>query len=454
MSRRERKLLRRKGKKHKPEKEEHHEKKEAPRTEKKKRNRFLEFYDKNYKKNMWITFILLALSIMVLIGTAVMTGDVIHRGITLKGGVTVTIPYEKPVEIKAFERDLQEELGGSITVRALSRTGLNIGLIIDATDVDPDTLIDAVESRLGDLSKISVETMGSALGESFFKQTLLAILIAFLLMAIVVFFAFKTLVPGMAVILSAVSDILMTVAALNIFNIKIETAGIAALLMLIGYSVDTDILLTTRVVKRKAGTVFDRVMWAMKTGLTMTATSFIAIFIGYFFTQSETLRQIMLILMIGLAFDLLNTWIQNVGVLRWYMESKSKKHAEETLHEYHGKEKEKKEKSEEKKEKKEGKDGKRKKGETKPEKKESKKDRSEEKKEKPQGHERKGHEHKAEAKTHDNKHDHKHEHKKHESSHKHTSHEHKEKSKTQEKGHEESEHKEHETIHTTEKKKD
>ncbi|MFC1723242.1 protein translocase subunit SecF [Nanoarchaeota archaeon] len=330
MSRRDRRLLRRKGKKVKESVE---TKEQVVHEEKvrKKQGKLLSFYEKNYKKNMWITVILLVISLAIIIGNGVMTGDFIHRGISLKGGVTVTIPFEDPVDIKGLEEELRGEFEGGVNVRALSRAGTAIGVIVDATDVEPDDLVSAIEARLGELPKISVETMGSALGDSFFKQTIIAIVIAFLLMAIVVFIAFKTFIPGLAVILSAFSDMIMTIAVLDLFKIKIETAGIAALLMLIGYSVDTDILLTTRVLRREVGTVFDRCMGAMKTGMTMTATSFAAIFVGYFFTQSETLRQIMLILLIGLVFDVVNTWIQNVGILRWYMENKSKKHAHATV---------------------------------------------------------------------------------------------------------------------------
>ena len=39
-------------------------------------------------------------------------------------------------------------------------------------------------------------------------------------------------------------------------------------------------------------------------------------------TQSDVLKQIMLILLIGLLADIINTWIQNAGILRWYMEGK------------------------------------------------------------------------------------------------------------------------------------
>lgn len=338
MSRRERKLLRRQGKKYQSDRtiESAGSEHKTEHTETKKRQHpALEFYEHNYKKAMWFTIILLVLSIIIIGVHTAMTGDLIPRGVSLKGGVTITVPTQGAIDTD----ELQQHLRGSypqasINVRAMTSAGSTIGFIVDASDVDPEDLLDTLEDEVGSLEKFSMETMGSALGEAFFKQTLIAVLIAFVLMSIVVFLSFKTFVPSFAVILSAVSDIAMTVAVIDLFGIRIETAGIAALLMLIGYSVDTDVLLTTRVIKREEGTVFERVIGAMKTGMTMTVTSIAAITVALIFTQSETLRQIMLILLIGLIFDIFNTWIQNVGILRIYMEHRSKKRAKAVLADY------------------------------------------------------------------------------------------------------------------------
>ena len=135
---------------------------------------------------------------------------------------------------------------------------------------------------------------------------------------------FRTFIPSIAVIFSAFFDITMTLGVINLLNIKISTAGIAAFLMLIGYSVDTDILLSTRVLKRKEGTIMTRIYGAMKTGLTMSTTTLVAIGVALIFVGSEVVKQIMIILFIGLLVDLVMTWIQNVGVLRLYLEKKKK----------------------------------------------------------------------------------------------------------------------------------
>jgi len=90
--------------------------------------------------------------------------------------------------------------------------------------------------------------------------------------------------------------------------------------MLIGYSVDTDILLTTRILKRTEGSLNKRIFGALKTGLTMTLTSFFAFLIALIVVSSfsAVLTQIFTILVIGLGFDILNTWITNVSILKWY----------------------------------------------------------------------------------------------------------------------------------------
>jgi len=149
-------------------------------------------------------------------------------------------------------------------------------------------------------------------------------IIAFVLMSIVVFLFFKTFMPSTAVIVCAISDIIETLAIFNLTGIKLTTAGVAAFLMLIGYSVDTDMLLTTRVLKRREGTMMSRIYSAIGTGMTMTLTTIVAVVVALVFIKSDVIRQIMTIILIGLLLDIVNTWIQNVGIVRMYIERREK----------------------------------------------------------------------------------------------------------------------------------
>ncbi len=235
-------------------------------TEEKKPFFIRRIYEKKYKALLIIPFVLLILAIGQIAMQTINTGDFINKGVSLKGGLSVSL--EKTDNIIELEQYILDEFpNADIAVRSLDSAGAQIGITIDASGVEAEELINSLETRYGELSKeeYSVEVMGSSLGESFFRETFIAVLIAFGLMGIVVFIYFRTPIPSAAVILAAASDIIVTVAIVNVLGIKLGTAGIAAFLMLIGYSVDTDILLSTRVLKRKEGRVIERVYSAMKT---------------------------------------------------------------------------------------------------------------------------------------------------------------------------------------------
>lgn len=287
----------------------------------------LNIYDKQYKKLLIITIILLAVAIGFLGYQYATTGEFVHKGVSLKGGITVTIPTEISIEIHELQVTLNKALPKSdIGVRSVTEAGSMKAIIIEAADVEIEDLEKEIQNAGIQLIQddYTVESMGSALGQRFFRQTIIAIIIAFIAMGAVVFITFRKTVPSLFVILAASSDMICTLAVISALGVKLSTAGVAAFLMLIGYSVDTDILLTTRVIRRKEGTVFQRIIGAMKTGMTMSMTSFLAAIAAYTFTTSDVIKQIMLIIIIGLAFDMLNTWIQNAGILRWHLERKQK----------------------------------------------------------------------------------------------------------------------------------
>ncbi|MFW6265335.1 MAG: protein translocase subunit SecF, partial [Halanaeroarchaeum sp.] len=125
---------------------------------------------------------------------------------------------------------------------------------------------------------------------------------------------------SIAVVISAFGDIVVPVALMNVFGIKLSLGTVAALLMLIGYSVDSDILLNNHVLRR-SGDFYESVRRAMRTGVTMTTTSIAAMtvmaVVAYLF-GIQLMTSIGLILVFGLVTDLVNTYMMNVTLLRWY----------------------------------------------------------------------------------------------------------------------------------------
>ena len=119
---------------------------------------------------------------------------------------------------------------------------------------------------------------------------------------------------------SAFRDRVVHHALINIIGMRVSAAGIAAFLMLIGYSVDTDILLTTRALRTKGGTLNNRIYRAFKTGSFMTITALAAVLPAFLFISGlpDSFRQIFFILSLGLICDLFNTWLTNASIIKWY----------------------------------------------------------------------------------------------------------------------------------------
>jgi preprotein translocase subunit SecF len=287
-------------------------------------------FEKHYKKFLIIPVILLIFSISVISYQYSKYGDFAQKDISLTGGTSISIYTEKPIDASVLENQLKKEFSKSdIIVRKITEfsTGKQIGIITEVSDVKSGILKEKLSKILNielTIENSSIEETGSSLGKAFYKNMVVALIFAFLLMAITIFIIFRSFIPSIAVVLCAFLDILTTLAIMNLLGIKLSTGGIAAFLMLIGYSVDTDILLTTRVLKRKEGSVFERIIESFKTGITMTLTTSTVVLVGYIISPSLILKQIFLILFIGTLVDIVQTWLTNTSILYWYTKKKAR----------------------------------------------------------------------------------------------------------------------------------
>jgi len=259
-----------------------------------------------------IPLVLLIISLVMLALNMAATGMPITPGIDFSGGIAVTI----------ITTDSREQLQSTFAGYPLNDIGdMNNGKFLKfGTMDDPkyQSLSQLISQKYPDAK---IDQIGESFGKSLQSQAVIAIIFSFIGMAIVVFLSFKTFVPSIAVVLSAFADMVMTAAMMNVVGIPLSLGTTAALLMLIGYSVDSDILLTTRVLKRQ-GKLNDKVTGAFRTGIIMTSTTIaaiVALFVVSWFGQVQVIYEISAVLLIGLFFDIMNTWLTNVGILKWYV---------------------------------------------------------------------------------------------------------------------------------------
>ncbi|QQG38478.1 MAG: hypothetical protein HYS32_02620 [Candidatus Woesearchaeota archaeon] len=285
-----------------------------------------DFYRNNHSKLMWIPLIIILISIGILGFKYFTTGEFIQKDVSLKGGISTTISTTQEVDAEDLAKFLTSKLNEEVSVRTLRdfTSGDQVGVIIETSNVKSSDLKAALKEKITFTDEdFSVEEVSASLGESFFRQMIIAVIVAFVLISLTVLVMFRTLIPSLGVVSAALFDMLFSLSILSLFEVKLTSAGVAAFLLVMGYSIDTDILLTTRVLKRSDKELFERIFDSMKTGSTMSITAIVSLTIGYFFATSLVLKQIFLIIILALIFDLFTTWLLNTEILIRYCKKKN-----------------------------------------------------------------------------------------------------------------------------------
>ncbi len=171
---------------------------------------------------------------------------------------------------------------------------------------------------------MSVSSISPSLGKHFLTNALHVALISAILSAITVFLFFRTIVPSIAILTGALSDVTIALGVMALFGIPLTLGSFSALLMLLGFSLDTDILLTMRMLKRK-GDPREKAWDAMKTGITMSITAlfaFTVLYIVAMWTHISIYGEIASVALAGLFGDLFATWGINAVLLLMHVEGK------------------------------------------------------------------------------------------------------------------------------------
>ena len=279
----------------------------------------INYTDYSNRQLVAVPLAVLVLALAIIGGWYLVTGAPANLGLEFTGGVELRIAddgdgnMDERIET-AFDREPD-------SIRSIPADDVVV-VTFRAAEDDPDGLANDLEDQ-ADGAGFTLEALDQV-SPSFAADTaqtaLFGIGLAFLGMSVLVFALFRTFVPSVAVVASAFSDLIIPIAAMNLLGIQMTLGTVAALLMIIGYSVDSDILLNNSVLRR-TGDFYESVSSAMRTGVTMTLTSTVAMIVMAVVASIfgiDLLRDIGVILAIGLAADMMNTYLMNVTLLRWY----------------------------------------------------------------------------------------------------------------------------------------
>ncbi len=249
---------------------------------------------------------------------------ILVRGIPLSrdfsGGTLIQVRgMESHPTLGEAKRLVEGLLGGKVEVRLTSYGGL-YGLDAEADNMDlPQEVRENLRSSLAEElgvseNQVAVYNMGSILTSLSKRQARNALMVAPVLMAIVILLNFKSLRASGSILGSVWLNVFDALGCMSLAGVELSTGSMAGLLMLLGYSDDTNTLLITAVEKGVGGKPRERAAEAMRTGLLVNGTTFLVLFLVNLFTTSKLVDELTFPLLTGMVFDVVNTWFLNAAV--------------------------------------------------------------------------------------------------------------------------------------------
>lgn len=279
----------------------------------------------NSEKYFLIPLALIMLGVGGLLLNYNQNGEFLNKGTDFAGGTEITFEVQGDFNSNQIEA-VFADAGRQGTSAMTQNTGERELLLVEIPppELDRDEALRIMDDAGYNVSIDGFSSISASVSGTFFRQAQFAFILAFTTMSIVIFYAFKNFTPSIAVVFAAAGDIIIAAGGMAFLGIPLTLGSLAALLMLIGYSVDTDIVLSTRVLRMNRGNVNSRMWDSLKTGVTMSSGGVAGFTILYLVSYSivgpSELSNIAAVMVIGLLADMPLTWFGNTAILKKYVE--------------------------------------------------------------------------------------------------------------------------------------
>ena len=251
-------------------------------------------------------FIFMAISLVIILaGVVCFFINGFNQDIDFAGGTQIVITGIKYDE-KAITKSLESIKG--VDVSTVQKT--DDGVLVK-TKFLSDDLKTQVETQIPkDFKKAkvaSVESISETIGKELWQSAAASIAIAAILMLLYITFRFEVL-SGIAAVVALVHDLLIMISFYVIFQVPVNTSFIAALLTILGYSINATIVIfdrireNTRFLKKVAfSEVVNKSIWqtvarSINTSLTTLFTLVVLYIIGV-----QSIKEFALPLIVGIV---------------------------------------------------------------------------------------------------------------------------------------------------------
>jgi preprotein translocase subunit SecF len=191
---------------------------------------------------------------LILIGLAsVYVKGGLNYGIDFAGGTMVHVKFARPTPIADIRAALGRPELRAVIVQDVGKGGQEFQIRVQgAEEGGTSTVADAIRAGLrekfgeGTYDVLRVETVGPKVGKDLWRSAALAVLAATIVMGAYIAFRFE-LRFGIGAAVALIHDVLITIGALSLFNMEFDLTTVAALLTVVGFSVNDTVIVADRI---------------------------------------------------------------------------------------------------------------------------------------------------------------------------------------------------------------
>ncbi len=243
--------------------------------------------------------------VIILIGIISLLFQGFNFGIDFAGGTLMQLDFEQEVSVLEIRNVLGEMNLASSTIQSLS--GNEFVIRTDQTALQQrQEILEMITNQIGPFEVLKVEMVGPVIGESLKRLAVFAIIFAFIgiILYITIRFEFKF---AIASIVALGHDVLIALGILSILQKEITIPIIAAILTIVGYSLNNTIVIFDRLREhlklQKRSTLEEIIDLSINKSLTRTIntalTTLLPVLALYFF--GGTLSDFAFVLLIGIV---------------------------------------------------------------------------------------------------------------------------------------------------------
>ena len=201
-----------------------------------------------YRKTAIIVSTIVNLAVLIMLFTK---GP--NLGVDFAGGTMVHLKFQQNVTIPDVRQAFDKmDLGGSV-IQDFGQPGANEYLVrLDKTSVEIGVLGDQIKKVLTDqfgADKFEVrriESVGPKIGQDLRQRGALSVIVATIMMGVYIWLRFE-LRFGIGAVIALAHDVLVAVGALLLANYEFDLTIIAALLTIVGFSVNDTVVICDRI---------------------------------------------------------------------------------------------------------------------------------------------------------------------------------------------------------------